>query len=190
MRAIRDCGQLAPDHALDGGAAHGVVEKKDLRQDSALRGLMQRVGSLLRSQVQCVLATASPQGQPSTHLMAYAYSPDLTSVVIASGVRSRKVDDMLSNPSVSLLWDNRTGNLQDHGDGMLVTASGQASQLSADAAAAATAQLLERNPNLASFVARDDVAVLRVAVDTYAVVVGYGAPELVDPRTIVLSVSE
>ena len=148
---------------------------------------LQQVGSLLRSQVQCVLATASPQGQPSTHLMAYAYSPDLTSVVIASGVRSRKVDDMLSNPSVSLLWDNRTGNLQDHGDGMLVTASGQASQLSADAAAAATAQLLERNPNLASFVARDDVAVLRVAVDTYAVVVGYGAPELVDPRTIALS---
>ena len=155
-----------------------------LRQHSAY---MRRVASLLRSQVQCVLATANPQGQPSTHLMAYAYSPDLTSVIIASGVRSRKVEDMLSNPSVSLLFDNRTGNLMDHGEGMLVTASGQASQLSADAAADATAQLLERNPNLASFVARGDVAVLGVAVETYAVVVGYGAPELVDPRTPVAS---
>lgn len=143
---------------------------------------MRRVADLLRSQVQCVLATASPQGQPSTHLMAYAFSSDLTSVIIASGVSSRKVQDMLSNPSVSLLWDNRTGNLQDHGEGMLVTASGRASQLLADAASDATAQLLERNPNLTSFVARDDVVVLGVAVDTYAVVVGYGAPELIDPR--------
>ena len=36
---------------------------------------------------------------------------------------------MVDNPSVSMLWDNRTGNLADHADGLLITASGNATLL-------------------------------------------------------------
>ena len=79
---------------------------------------LQHVRALLDAQVQCVLATANGAGWPSTHLMAYAFAEDLRQVYMASGVSSRKIEDIRSNSAVSLLWDNRTGNLADHGDGM------------------------------------------------------------------------
>ena len=145
---------------------------------------MQHVRKLLRSQVQCVLATATRQGQPSTALMAYAYTDDMHHVFMASSVSSRKCEDMLANPRVSILFDNRTGNLADHGDGMLVTASGHASLLTFDSGAeSAAARLIERNPNQAGFMAQEGDAVLAVAVETYAVVVGYGKPTLVQLPT-------
>lgn len=115
--------------------------------------------------------------------MAYAFSDTLQHVYLASPIRSRKVEDVLASPAVSLLWDNRTGNLADHGEGMLVTASGRAAVLEMDGPSSSDAEgealLLDRNPNQAAFMARDDVAVMRVSVDAYAVVVGYSRPKLV-----------
>eukprot|EP00966_Prymnesium_polylepis_P096522 2236329-Prymnesium_polylepis.1 len=54
--------------------------------------------SLLGSQVQAVLATATREGAPSTHLMAYAHTPDLRRVFLATGADTRKALQMLSNP--------------------------------------------------------------------------------------------
>ena len=142
---------------------------------------MQHVRTMLRSQVQCVLATATPKGQPATHLMAYAFSDDLRRVFMASGRHSQKIEDVRANPSVSLLFDNRTGNISDHGDGMLVTASGRAALCEKSQHELDRLHLLQRNPNMDSFLTREDVTVFSVAVDTYAVVVGYGQPELVKP---------
>ena len=112
--------------------------------------------------------------------MAYAYTDDMSHVFIASSVSSRKVEDMLANPKVSILWDNRSGNLADHSEGTLVTASGRASLLTSGSdAESAAARLIERNPNQKGFMDQKGVAVLAVAVETYAVVIGYGKPTLV-----------
>ena len=135
---------------------------------------------VLRSQAQLVLATANRAAAPSTHLMAYAHSDDLRHVFLASG-RTRKLADMLENPAVSLLWDNRTGNLADHADGILVTARGRATELTGGDAARARAALLHRNPNMSGFLGGESVAMVDVEVETMAVVVGYGSPELFTP---------
>jgi nitroimidazol reductase NimA-like FMN-containing flavoprotein (pyridoxamine 5'-phosphate oxidase superfamily) len=130
----------------------------------------------LSSQVQAVLATVGPELQPQTHLMAYAASEDLSTVYLATS-RSRKWENMQARPSVSLLWDNRTGNLVDHGDGLLVTASGRAALISEeDEVGAATRLFLEKNPNMKPFLASDGVGVFKVTVGAFEVVEGYGKP--------------
>ena len=138
--------------------------------------------SLLSSQVQAVLATATREGAPSTHLMAYAHTDDLRHVYVATGAETRKALQMLSNPSVSLLWDNRTGNLADHGDGVLVTAAGRAALLEHEDRAAGLAALEHKNPNMSSFL-RGGVSVFSVGVETYSVVRGYDAPALFAPTS-------
>ena len=101
-----------------------------------LRAAQDTVAHLLRAQVQCVLATCSAHGssgeerwRPATHLMAYGLCPSLASIFFATGTKTRKAEHMLRSPAVSILWDDRTGNLSDHGDGCLVTASGIAEHL-------------------------------------------------------------
>ena len=65
-----------------------------------------------------------------------------------------------------------------------MTASGRASLLTSGSdAESAAARLIERNPNQKGFMAQEGVAVLSVAVETYAVVMGYGKPTLVQLRT-------
>jgi hypothetical protein len=113
--------------------------------------------------------------QPHTHLMAYAVNEDLSTVYLASA-RSRKTENMLARPDVSLLWDNRTGNLADHGDGLLVTASGKAALANKEEVDAAKKLFVGRNPNMAGFLAIDGVSMFAVKVSVVEVVEGYSRP--------------
>ena len=136
---------------------------------------------MLTSQVQCVLATAARDSTPATFLMAYAASPCLRWVLVATPLQARKAQHMLERPLVSLLWDNRTGNAADHGEGLLVTATGQASVIPSEEWPPASARFLARNPNMASFLASDGVGLFSIRVGAYEVVEGYGRPQHWDP---------
>ena len=142
-----------------------------------------RIDAVLTSQVQCVLATTTADLRPATFLMAFAISPCLRFVVIATPVGARKAQQMRERPAVSLLWDNRTGNLRDHADGLLVTAVGQAAEAEVDALPWASARFLERNPNMANFLATEGVGLFQIRVDSYEIVEGYGRPERWAPPT-------
>ena len=133
------------------------------------------VRTLLRSQVQCVLATISADQTPHTALMAYAASPDFKIIHLATPLLARKSQNMIARPDVSLLWDNRTGTLNDHGDGLLVTARGRATlSKSADNARAA---FLSTNPNMKEFLTSTHVSLFDVHVEMYESVVGYEQPQ-------------
>lgn len=143
------------------------------------------VRKLLSSQVQCVLATVGPPvglglsaaaPVPSTHLMAFGLAESLKQVFLATKVDTQKAENMVRSPWVSLLWDNRTGKLEDHSDGMLVTASGVARLTSGADAEEARAAVLTGNPNFKSFIDQPTIALFAVDVSSYDVVVGYGAP--------------
>ena len=136
-----------------------------------------RVEAMLTSQVQCVLATTAADLAPATFLMAYAASPCLRHVFVATPLRARKAQQMLDRPTVSLLWDNRTGNLADHGDGLLVSATGQAVVSAPEELPSATQYFLARNPNMADFMASDGVGIFKIRVSSYEVVEGYGRPQ-------------
>ena len=141
------------------------------------------VRRLLRTQVQCVLATVDPSTRaPATHLMAFGAASDMSRIFLATADQSRKARNMRRSPSVSILWDDRTGRLADHKDGALCAANGTASQLSATAAEDARRIILDANPNFSDFLASPTVALFAVDVESYEVVVGYGAPEQWRPR--------
>ena len=86
---------------------------------------------------------------------------------------------MLERPSCSLLWDNRTGRLADHGDGVLVTAVGRAAAARPEEG---RARFLERNPNMGRFLASDGVALFRISVARFEIVKGYGRPRRWEPQ--------
>ena len=149
-----------------------------------LRG---HVGTLLASQVQCVLATVELSCVPTTALMAFAHSEDLRSVYLASHTMARKAENMIERPTaVSLLFDNRTGNLKDHGDGLLVTARGRVvppSNRTTNDSHEAAPLFLAKNPNMSTFLAGVGVGIFDFQVSEYEVVrVGGGVLEPIDRR--------
>jgi hypothetical protein len=140
------------------------------------------VKATLKSQVQAVLATVSANHRPLTHLMAYATSSNLKQIYFATAKQTRKAANMSERPSVNVLWDNRTGNVSDHGDGLLVTAAGQATSMVLEGdIEEAKVSLLAKNPNLSTFLAGEGVGYFVVTVENYEVVVGYGQPNKWSP---------
>ena len=145
------------------------------------------VRALLTSQVQCVLASVSSDLTPHTALMAYATSDNLQSVYLATPLAARKAENMIARNTVSLLFDNRTGNLEDHGDGLLVTARGTAvlcdgGDISTAKGTAVKASFLEKNPNMTGFLASPGVGLFRLDIAMYEVVHGYNKPLSWNPR--------
>jgi nitroimidazol reductase NimA-like FMN-containing flavoprotein (pyridoxamine 5'-phosphate oxidase superfamily) len=130
------------------------------------------IRDLLTTQVQCVLSTID-EDTPNQHLMAFALEPSLTDVYIASERATKKVANLLRNPAVSLLWDNRTGNTRDHVHGLAVTAQGQASLLNGWARARVEHLLLARNPELATLFSGNEAAVFALRIQSYRLVQGY-----------------
>ena len=104
------------------------------------------VASLLNQQAQCVLATLGDK-ELALHLMAYAISTDLDEIYLASLENTQKVKNMRANPNVTCLWDNRTGNNNDHTKGLAMTGFGKAHELTGESARVAQ-HLLQLQPTL------------------------------------------
>lgn len=134
--------------------------------------LSKEINALLTAQVQGVLATLDGE-QPCLHLMAYAFSDDLADIYLASYADTRKVSNMLNQPRVSLLWDNRTGNNRDHVEGMALNATGEARLLDGTVRQGAIAKLLVRNPSLEKLLGDEKTAVFAVSVARYVFAQGY-----------------
>ncbi len=135
--------------------------------------LGQQIGNLLNEQVQCVLATVSG-GKPDLHLMAFAFAPGLERVYLASVEQTRKVSNMRASPAVALLWDNRTRHIQDHIDGVALSASGQARQLVGPEFSDASQALAKRNSTLKALLDKPEVAIFAIDIMCYRWVQGYG----------------
>ena len=130
------------------------------------------IWELLTTQVQCVLSTIADD-VPNQHLMAYALEPSLTDIYIASRSTTCKVANMLRNPAVSLLWDNRTGNTTDHVQGLALMAQGHARSLEAGSRVRVEQLLLARNPELEKLLSGEDAAVFALGIYSYRLVQGY-----------------
>jgi hypothetical protein len=119
--------------------------------------------------------------------MAFASSKDVSTIYLATPLAGRKAQNMIARPGVSLLWDNRTGNTTDHGDGLLVTANGIAA-LATDVDDAssdvARASFLTKNPNMESFLRTEGVGLFSVKISSYEIVLGYERPQFWDPAVV------
>jgi len=134
------------------------------------RALAQDIKTLFDKQRLAVLATCPPEGQPHTSLIAFAASEDLRSVVFATPKTTRKFTNLLAEPRVSLLVDDRSNQAEDFHQAIAVTVSGSAEALNKTRSKKLLHLYLEKHPYLKNFVAAPTCAFIRVAVHRYAVV--------------------
>lgn len=137
---------------------------------STLSGADQtRLRHLLESQKYAVLATDN-HGQPYTSLMAYSITDDLRAFILMTERGRLKYENLMSNPRVAIMIDNRENLGSDLEATIAVTAQGVAEEISGDARDAARACCLARHPALQSFADSPSCAFIRIEVTSYVIV--------------------
>lgn len=134
--------------------------------------LKREISTLLNQQIQCVLATLQDD-QPCQHMMAFACAEDLTRIFLATYLDTRKYRNMIANPSVSILWDNRSGRATDHVDGLSLIALGRAELLAASEEVEVRELMLKRNPSLRALLEDGSCKLFMVLIEDYQWTKGY-----------------
>lgn len=130
---------------------------------------LERLRGLLVEQKLAVLAT-SEAGRPYTSLVAFAATPDLGALLLATERATRKYANLAAEPRVALLIDSRTHQDSDLHEALAVTALGRAETVEGPEQEALRALLLVRHPQLAGFVRSPTCALVRVRVQSYILV--------------------
>ena len=123
---------------------------------------------LFESQNLAVLATENA-GQPHNCLVAFAYTTDLKHLLFATRRDTRKFQDIVRNPLVAMLIDNRSNGEADFKQAVAVTAKGSAHELSPDEMDRWADYYLNKHPYLGAFLNDGNVALLKIEVNEYLV---------------------
>lgn len=130
------------------------------------------LGALLReifvSEKLAVLGT-SDEGQPYGSLVAFAATSDLEQLLFATARSSRKYANVLVDPRVSLVIDNRGRLGSGLSNSIAVGAVGKAEELRGVEKEEMEGVYLSRHPYLKDFVHSHDVALLGVTVEYYVI---------------------
>lgn len=121
------------------------------------------------SQVQCVLGTQGVDG-PELHLMAFGLHTDGEAFLMASFEGTRKIQNIARNQHVSIMWDNRTGQVDDHENGWCISTTGIADVVKKDDLLFGPLAniFLRQNPNLAGLVDAQSSVMLHIhSVQSY-----------------------
>ncbi len=127
------------------------------------------VRELLSSQRLAVLSTETG-GAPYSSLIAFAASPDISTLVFTTARPTRKFSNLSENERVSLLVDNRTNREEDFADAAAATILGTAREAAGEERESALALLLGKHPYLSSFARSPNCAIFRVEIEAYYVV--------------------
>ena len=132
----------------------------------------QDLSGLLRdmfvTQKVAVLAT-SAEGQPYGSLVAFAATEDLEELLFATARSTRKYGNLLSDPRVSLVVDNRGELKSGLSDALAIGAVGQAEELTGGEKERMAEVYVSRHPYLADFVGSHDIALFSVRVEYYVI---------------------
>lgn len=131
--------------------------------------IAQEIQSLLASQQLAVLSTQR-DGQPYSSLMAFAFTPDLTNIVVATGRSTRKHQNLVHESRVSLLIDNRANSESDFHNAVALTVIGKAQMIVASERIEFEKIYLQRHPYLEEFLASPSTAFLKITVSSYLLV--------------------
>jgi nitroimidazol reductase NimA-like FMN-containing flavoprotein (pyridoxamine 5'-phosphate oxidase superfamily) len=131
--------------------------------------LFSLLNELLETQRSAVLATQEG-GQPYLSLMAFAATPDLTTIIVATDRRTRKYANLMAEPRVALLIDNRNNIPADTREAVAVTVLGQALEATPEERQHFLRFFLDRHPHLEEFATSATSALIAVRVATYIVV--------------------
>jgi heme iron utilization protein len=131
--------------------------------------IQKKIASLLDSQQLAVLSTQR-EGQPYSSLMAFAFTPDLANIVVATGKSTRKHQNIIQESRVSLLIDNRSNSENDFHAAMAVTVIGKALLLEPSERPDYEKLYLQRHPYLEKFLFSPTTAFVKIKVSRYVLV--------------------
>ena len=134
-----------------------TVEKKKV-----LRNLMQTQGL-------AVLATHQG-GQPYVNLMGFAATGDLKHLILTTPRATRKYANLIVNPQVALMIDNRSNSETDFHEAIAVTVIGRAREVNADERDGFLRLYLAKHDTLREFSVSPTTALFVVEVETYYIV--------------------
>lgn len=136
------------------------------REASRIR---KRIRALLESQHLAVLATAGPTF-PYCTLVGFAFSRDLSTIIMATVRETRKFANIMSDPSVSLLVDSRTNSVEDFKSAAALTILGSASEVTGPGLGPYRRLYLARHPHLRGFLGSPNTALVAVRAARYILV--------------------
>lgn len=124
---------------------------------------------LLETQRYAVLATDN-YGQPYTSLMAFSVTEDLQSFILMTERGRLKYENLMANPRVAIMIDNRENLGSDLQEAVAVTAQGLAEEITGDARDKWRGFCLARHPALQAFADSPGCALIRIKVTSYVIV--------------------
>ncbi|MBE0525336.1 MAG: pyridoxamine 5'-phosphate oxidase family protein [Candidatus Thorarchaeota archaeon] len=127
------------------------------------------IDSVLSSQEIAVLGT-SKDDEPYSCLIAFAVTADLREMVFATMRQRLKYANIMANPRVTLIIDDRDAKASDFNDTTSITMVGTARDVKGNGRDQYAALLLRRHPKLVDFVNSPDCAVICVEIDKIYIV--------------------
>jgi general stress protein 26 len=127
-----------------------------------------RIRQLVTHQRFAVIATETKK-QPYTNLVAFATTPDLRSILFATKRGTQKYLNIHENNRIAVLIDNRENTPADLSNAMTVTALGIAHEAQ-DKNEDYLTFLVQKHPDLSSFLHNPDCAIIKIQVKTYQLI--------------------
>ncbi|MFW5487120.1 MAG: pyridoxamine 5'-phosphate oxidase family protein [Desulfovibrio sp.] len=134
--------------------------------------MLDKIQSLVRGKDICVLATVS-ENHPHCSLMSYMASEDCRSIYLVTSRSTKKFQNSLRNPNVSLLIDTREDDVDKRDMAKALTIEGCCHVVeNADEDRQLREAFVQRCPNVRKLVEHPDSAVIRVQVTSFLLLDG------------------
>jgi len=134
--------------------------------------------SIFNNQKYAVIATKGKK-YVHTNLVAFASSEDLKNIYFVTSKKSKKFENLMNNPNVSVLIDNRKNNSSDILNATAITVLGVASEISNKSDILKL--YLKKHPGLHNFVNNTDSVFIDVKVDIYIYVNKFENRNIINP---------
>lgn len=131
--------------------------------------IRQIIHNLLSSQRLAVLSTQM-SGRPYSNLVAFAANENLKEIFFATTRTTRKFANVIAEPRVSLLVDNRSNEETDFGETSAVTVLGAAAEVLGPERENYLQIYLKKHPYLEEFVSAPTCALMRIKVEKFIMV--------------------
>ncbi len=135
--------------------------------------MLEKMKALVKEKDICVLATTSDD-RPHCSLMAYVPDEDCREIYMVTNRQSRKYENLMKNPSVSLLIDTREEHLGSRRpDAKALTVSGTFVKIDDENKRNyIRSKLLDRHPHVKEFLDHPDAEILRIRVESFLLLDG------------------
>jgi len=135
--------------------------------------MLEKMKALIKEKDVCVLATTSSD-KPHCSLMAYVTDEDCREIYMVTHRQSRKYENLMKNPYVSLLIDTREEHLGSRRpDAKALTVSGTFGKIDDENKRShVRSKLMDRHPHVEEFLNHPDAEILCIRVESFLLLNG------------------